>query len=48
MTGEVESISQAFTMQGGDILYKVKIKVEEVDPRVLWGMTMEVTFEALE
>lgn len=48
MTGVVESISQAFTMQGGDILYRVKIKVDEVDPRVLWGMTVEVTFEALE
>lgn len=45
MTGVVESISQAFTMQGGDILYKVKIKVDEVDPNVLWGMTVEVTFE---
>lgn len=48
MTGVVESISQAFTMQGGDILYKVKIKVDEIDPRVLWGMTVEITFEALE
>ena len=47
MTGVVESISQAFTMQGGDILYRVKIKVDEIDPRVLWGMTVEITFEAL-
>ncbi len=48
MTGVVETISQAFTMQGGDILYKVKIRLVEIDPRVLWGMTVEVTFEALE
>jgi HlyD family secretion protein len=48
MTGVVESISQAFAAQGGDILYKVKIKVDEMDPRALWGMTVEVTFEALE
>ncbi len=48
MTGVVESISQAFTMQAGDVLYRVKIKVDEVDPRVLWGMTVEVTFEPLE
>jgi multidrug resistance efflux pump len=48
MTGVVESISQAFTAQGGDILYKVNIKVDEIDPRALWGMTVEVTFEALE
>jgi multidrug resistance efflux pump len=48
MTGKVESISQAFTAQGGDILYRVKIKVNEMDPRALWGMTVEVTFEPLE
>ena len=48
MAGVVESISQAFIMQGGDILYRVKIKVDEIDPRVLWGMTVEITFEALE
>lgn len=47
MTGVVESISQAYIMQGGDILYRVKIKVDEIDPRVLWGMTVEITFETL-
>ena len=48
LTGAVESISQAFTMQGGDVLYRVKVKVDEIDPRVLWGMTVEVTFEPME
>ena len=48
MTGVVESISQAFTAQGGDILYKVKIKVNDVDSRVLWGMTVEITFEPIQ
>ncbi|RJP48932.1 MAG: HlyD family efflux transporter periplasmic adaptor subunit [Anaerolineaceae bacterium] len=48
MTGVVESIAQAFTLSGGDILYRVKIKVDEIDPRVLWGMTVEITFEAME
>jgi HlyD family secretion protein len=48
MTGAVESISQAFTAQGGDILYKVKIKVAEIDPRMLWGMTVEITFDVVE
>ncbi|MBI5934289.1 MAG: HlyD family efflux transporter periplasmic adaptor subunit [Chloroflexi bacterium] len=48
MTGVVETISQAFTMQGGDILYRVKIKVDEVDPRILWGMTVEITFDVME
>jgi multidrug resistance efflux pump len=45
MTGVVDSISQAFIMSGGDVQYRVKIKVDQIDPRVLWGMTVEVTFE---
>jgi HlyD family secretion protein len=48
MSGVVESISQAFTMSGGDVQYRVQILVDEIDPRVLWGMTVEITFEALE
>jgi HlyD family secretion protein len=48
MKGVVESISQTFTMQSGDVLYRVKLKVDEVDPRVLWGMTVEITFESME
>lgn len=47
MSGVVESISQAFLAQGGDILYKVRIKLDKIDPRLLWGMTVEVTFEPL-
>jgi multidrug efflux pump subunit AcrA (membrane-fusion protein) len=42
--GVVEEISQSFTTQAGDILYKVRIKVDEIDPRMRWGMTFEVTF----
>lgn len=45
MKGKVESISQAFVMQSGDVLYKVKIKMNSIDPRALWGMTVEVTFD---
>jgi multidrug resistance efflux pump len=48
MTGTVETISQAFTVLGGDVLYRVKIKVDEVDPRILWGMTVEITFDVAE
>ncbi len=47
MSGVVEQVSQAFLAQGGDILYKVKIKVDSIDPRMLWGMTVQVTFEPL-
>lgn len=42
--GVVEEISQSFTTQAGDILYKVRIKVDEIDPQMRWGMTFEVTF----
>ena len=48
LTGVVESISQAFVLQGGDVQYRVKINVDEIDPRVLWGMTVEITFEPLQ
>jgi HlyD family secretion protein len=48
MTGVVETISRAFTTQSGDILYEVKIKADEIDPRLQWGMTVEVIFESLE
>jgi HlyD family secretion protein len=48
MTGRVEAISQASSAQGGDVLYQVRIKVDEIDARVLWGMTVEVTFIPLE
>jgi len=48
MSGMVEEISQSFKSQGGDILYTVRIKVNDVDPRMRWGMTVEVTFEPLD
>ena len=48
MSGMVEEISQSYKSQGGDILYTVRIKVEDVDPHMRWGMTVEVTFEPLE
>lgn len=44
MTGVVEEISAAPKTQSGDVLYTVHIRMEEVDPLLRWGMTMEVTF----
>ncbi len=44
MTGVVESISEAPKVQGGDVLYTVHILLDNPDPGLLWGMTMEVTF----
>ncbi len=44
LDGEVVEISQVFIARGGDILYTVRILVDEIDPRLLWGMTVEVSF----
>jgi len=48
MSGVVDEISQVFKSQGGDILYTVRIGMDDVDSRMRWGMTVEVTFEPLE
>jgi multidrug resistance efflux pump len=45
LTGTVTEISQSYKSQGGDILYTVRLKVDNVDPRLRWGMTVEVTFQ---
>jgi HlyD family secretion protein len=42
--GAVTAITGAPTLQGGDILYKVRVLLKNPDPRLLWGMTVEVTF----
>jgi multidrug resistance efflux pump len=47
MRGVVEKISRSFRSQGGDILYTVRIRMDDVDARMRWGMTVEVTFEPL-
>jgi len=46
--GTIQTISNAFTKQGGDIVYNVRILVDNpVDPRIRWGMTVEATFASL-
>jgi len=45
LTGTVQTISGAFTKQGGDIVYNVRILVDNpIDQRIRWGMTVEATF----
>ena len=45
LTGTIQTISGAFTRQGGDIVYNVRILVDNpIDPRIRWGMTVEATF----
>jgi multidrug efflux pump subunit AcrA (membrane-fusion protein) len=48
MNGVVTAISQASYIQSGDVLYTVYTEVRDADPRIKWGMTVEVTFEPLE
>jgi len=48
MTGVITEISQSSFTQGGDVIYTVRIQADKVDPRLKWGMTVEVTFEPLQ
>lgn len=45
LTGVVESIDRVYEEKRGDITYTVRILLDEVDPRLRWGMTVETTFE---
>ena len=42
--GEIERIADAYSEQAGDVLYTVLIRLEEGDPLLRWGMTVEVHF----
>jgi multidrug resistance efflux pump len=46
LSGVVQEIGQTPKSQGTDILYTVHIRLDNPDPRLRWGMTMEVTFTA--
>jgi multidrug efflux pump subunit AcrA (membrane-fusion protein) len=41
----VESIDQISGKKGGDVTYLVRLKMNETDPALRWGMTVEVRFE---
>lgn len=44
LTGVITEISDAYTQSGGDILYTVRIRVNESEPSLKWGMTVETIF----
>jgi multidrug resistance efflux pump len=46
MTGVVERIGETPTNQGTDVLYTLHILLDNPDPSLRWGMTLEVTFTA--
>jgi multidrug efflux pump subunit AcrA (membrane-fusion protein) len=41
---EVTKIADTFTKQSGDVLYQVRLRVDQPDPTFRWGMTVEITF----
>jgi HlyD family secretion protein len=45
LTGVVEKISDTYTEKSGDTLYTVRIRLDETDPRLRWGMTMQVNLK---
>lgn len=45
MDGIVSEVSQSSYTQSGDVIYTVRIQTDKVDPRLKWGMTVEVHFE---
>jgi multidrug efflux pump subunit AcrA (membrane-fusion protein) len=45
LDGVVESIAQDYLERAGDVLYTVRIRLPDPDPRLLWGMTVEVRFD---
>ena len=46
LKGTIESISQSYKTQAGDVIYTVNIHLDESDPSLRWGMTVETTFIA--
>jgi len=46
LAGTVTAIRPLFEIKSGDVVYAVQIGLDEVDPRLQWGMTAVVTFEA--
>jgi multidrug resistance efflux pump len=45
LSGIVERIDDVFEEKRGDITYTTRILLNDIDPRLRWGMTVVVTFE---
>jgi multidrug efflux pump subunit AcrA (membrane-fusion protein) len=43
LTGTIESINKRFVENRGDVTYTARIKLDNPDPRLRWGMTVLVT-----
>lgn len=42
--GQVTKISEISELKRGDITYTVRVRLNETDPRLRWGMTVVITF----
>ena len=45
LTGSVDTISDVFEEKRGDVTYTASILLNDIDPRLRWGMTVVVTFD---
>ncbi|MBI5715845.1 MAG: efflux RND transporter periplasmic adaptor subunit [Chloroflexi bacterium] len=45
LNGTVESVATFFEEKRGDITYTITVGVTNLDPKMRWGMTAQVTFE---
>lgn len=45
LRGVVDKINDQYEEKRGDVTYTVRIKLDESDPRLRWGMTVIVTFD---
>ncbi len=45
LTGTVEEISDQYEEKRGDITYTARIRIDDIDPRLRWGMTVAITFK---
>ncbi len=45
LTGTVEEISDQYEEKRGDITYTTRIRIDDIDPRLRWGMTVAITFK---
>jgi multidrug efflux pump subunit AcrA (membrane-fusion protein) len=44
LSSQVTEIADMFNVQSGDVLYHVRLRVDQPDPGFKWGMTVEIAF----
>jgi HlyD family secretion protein len=45
LTGSIDTISDVFEEKRGDVTYTASVLLNDIDPRLRWGMTVVVTFD---